>query len=64
MIKANMDINRLTLGKFLGFCGQFVGGRLAPMMVNHGPGWKVIGSQSLGINYCVCVGGLRNDNYN
>lgn len=45
-----MDINRLTLGKFLAFCGQFVDGRLAPMMVNHGTGWKVIGSQSLGIN--------------
>ena len=40
-IKANTDINAFTLGKMLSFCGQFIDGQAASMLLPEDGEWKV-----------------------
>lgn len=40
-IKANTDINAFTLGKMLSFCGQFIDGQAASMLLQEDGEWKV-----------------------
>ena len=47
-IKANTDINALTLGKMLYFCGQFVDGQASGMVLQEDGMWKVDPEQLLG----------------
>ena len=47
-INANMDINALTLGKMLCFCGQFVDGQASGMVLQEDGIWKVDPEQLLG----------------
>ena len=47
-IKANMDMNALTLGKMLSFCGQFIDGQAVSMLLQEDGEWKVDPEQILG----------------
>lgn len=44
-IKNNMDINALSLGAMLSFCGQFIDGRVNRMLVDDAGVWKVDAEQ-------------------
>ena len=46
-----MDVNALTLGKMLEFCGQFLDGQASRMVLeNQGGVWKVDPEQCLSKN--------------
>ena len=46
IIKPNVDINALTLGRMLEFSAQFLDGRLEGLLIKQGAEWLVDGEQS------------------